>query len=286
VAWWFFGYWGLLGALAGVESLHPARSPSAKRQSRWPTNAMLGLTNALLIPLAPVSAVLTAEWARENGVGLFNIVPLPDWVSALGSLAGVSLASYAFHRVLHRVPLLWRLHRVHHMDTYLDVSTTLRAHPLEAILNVVTMAGVSMVLGPTPWVVVGYEIADQAVSAVSHANLRFPRWLDRPLRLLLVTPDVHCLHHSCYQPETDSNYGNVFTLWDRMFGTFVGQPAAGYDRLRIGLEEIRDSRVWDLWWQFVSPMVHLGPRQKGQPVQQASQSVGTSGFDSPANASD
>jgi len=261
--WWFFIYWGLLAGLAGLETVLPARPRSAELQFRWPANISLGLVNAILSPLAPVSAVLGAQWARDHGVGLLNAAWIPGWVAALGSLVGVSLAAYAFHMLLHKAPVLWRLHRVHHMDTDLDVSTTLRTHPLEAVLNFVTMTGVAIALGPTLWVLIGYEMTDQAVSLVSRANLRFPRWLDRPLRLLFVTPNIHCLHHSCYRPETDSNYGNVFTLWDRLFGTFSGEPAAGYGKFRIGLEEIRDARVWNFWWQITSPALRLGSKQSG-----------------------
>ena len=255
--WWFVTYWGLLGVLAGLEAAFPTRLQLAARETRWPTNISLGLINAILSTLVPVSAVLGAQWAHDHGVGLLNAAWIPYWPAAALSLVGVSLAGYFIHVLFHKIPALWQLHRVHHMDTHLDVSTSLRTHPLELLVHLLALFGVAIALGPTLWVLIGYEMVNQTVSLTSHANLRFPRWLDIPLRRILVTPNFHCLHHSCHRPETDSNYGDVFTLWDRLFGTFSGEPATGYGKVRIGLEEIRDARAWSFWWQIASPAIRL-----------------------------
>lgn len=255
--WWFVTYWGLLMGLGGLEIALPGRSQAAERDHRWPTNISMGLINAFLAPLAPVSAVLGAQWAHDHGVGLLNVASLPGWLAAGASIVGLSLADYAIHVLLHKLPPLWRLHRVHHMDTSLDVTTSLRNHPLELLVVLFMMFATAIALGPTLWVLIGYEMVHQIINLVSHANLRLPRWLDIPLRLVLVTPNIHCLHHSCHRPETDSNYGSVFTFWDRVFGTFNGEPANGHGELRIGLDEIRDARVSNFWWQIISPALRV-----------------------------
>jgi sterol desaturase/sphingolipid hydroxylase (fatty acid hydroxylase superfamily) len=166
---------------------------------------------------------------------------------------------------MHKVPLLWRLHRVHHLDTHLDISTSLRSHPAEYVVNLVIIVPAAIVFGMTPWVLIIYELADTMVSVFSHANLRMPQGLDRWLRWVLVTPNMHSLHHSSYQPETDSNYGSVFTFWDRLFRTYRHAPARSYDELQIGLTEIRDQRAWDLWWQLKSPALSIPPASVASP---------------------
>ncbi len=158
---------------------------------------------------------------------------------------------------MHKVPLFWRLHRVHHLDTHLDISTSLRSHPGELVTNLIIVVPGTIVFGLTPWVLIIYELADSTVSLFSHANLRMPQNWDRWLRWVLVTPNMHSLHHSSYQPETDSNYGTVFTFWDRLFGTYRHAPLGGYDKLQIGLKEIRDQRASDLWWQLKSPVLSI-----------------------------
>ncbi len=152
-----------------------------------------------------------------------------------------------------RLRLLWPIHRVHHSDTRLDVTTTIRTHPLEFVLQFLVMVPLAVVLGLDPWALAAYELAEAFNSLASHANVRLPDRLDRALRWLLVTPNMHCLHHSSYRPETDSNYGQLFSVWDRLFGSYSAAPRDGYDAMQIGLNEIGDERAADFLWQLKSP---------------------------------
>jgi|NitcycUWRROWE17A_1032939.scaffolds.fasta_scaffold00166_3 sterol desaturase/sphingolipid hydroxylase (fatty acid hydroxylase superfamily) len=254
---WFFAYWGLLALLAGLEALIPAFRQPPQWNKRWPTNLGLGIVNMMLAPLAPVSAVWGAQWAHSQGFGLLNVAGAPLWIAVIATFAIRSLASYSFHILMHKVPLLWRMHRVHHFDTHLDVSTGLRSHPLEFAGLLLTMVPLAILFGLDPWALAAYEIVESIANLLIHANLRLPEPLDRALRWLLVTPNMHCLHHSSHRPETDSNYSQVFSLWDRLFGTYSAAPRAGYDAMQIGLAEIRDERTADLWWQIKSPVLSI-----------------------------
>jgi sterol desaturase/sphingolipid hydroxylase (fatty acid hydroxylase superfamily) len=233
---WFAAFWSFLAILGALEVLIPAFQRSPKRRRRWPTNFGLGVVNTMLLPLAPVSVVWGANWANGHGVGLLNLITSPWWIAVAGTLAVRSLADYSVHVLMHKVPVFWRLHRVHHhLDTHLDISTSLRSHPAEYVTSVLIIVPVAIVLGLTAWVLIIYELTDLMVSVFSHANLRVPQRLDRWLRWGLVTPNMHSLHHSSNQPETDSNYGTLFTYWDRLFGTYRHAPRRSYDELQIGL---------------------------------------------------
>ena len=252
-ALWFLSFWGLLAALAWLESAVPAFQAAPNRNRRWPTNFGLAIINVVLATLAPLSAVIAAQWAKENGIGLLNMAGSPWWIALAATIVIRSFVGYAFHVLLHKVRLLWPLHRVHHSDTHLDVTTTVRTHPLEFVLQFLVMVPLTAVLGLDPWVLAAYEIVEGFVNLASHANVRrLPDRLDRALRWLFVTPNMHCLHHSSYRPETDSNYGGLFSVWDRLFGTYSAAPRAGYDAMQIGLEEIPDERASDFMWQLKS----------------------------------
>lgn len=252
-------FWGFLALLAGLEALIPAfRGPQA-RPERWPTNLGLGLINAVLAPLAPLSAVAAAEWAAGRGFGLIHHAGAPWWIAAPATVLAYSFANYAIHVLMHRTPPLWRLHRVHHSDTVLDVSTGFRTHPAAFVVSAVWVASVAAVLGLMPWVVMACETLEALVGVASHANLRLPDRLDQCLRWVVVTPNMHSLHHSAHRPETDSNYGTVLTLWDRMFGTYRDRPADGYDNLRIGLDGMPTARAASFWSQLALFATDPGP---------------------------
>ncbi len=253
----FLAYWAVLALFAGLEAFTPAFRQPPQREKRWPTNLGLGIVNMMLTPLVPVSAVLGAQWAQHHGIGLLNIADVPLWLAVIATFAIRDFAGYLFHVLMHKVALFWRMHRVHHFDTQLDVSTSLRHHPLEFAAMFFTMVPVAILFGLDPWALAAYEIVLGITDAFSHANLRLPKSVDQPLRRLLVTPNMHCLHHSSFQPETDSNYGQVFSLWDRLFGTYSAAPGAGYGAMQIGLAEIRDERASDLWWQIKSPALAI-----------------------------
>jgi sterol desaturase/sphingolipid hydroxylase (fatty acid hydroxylase superfamily) len=259
---WFASFWGLLILLSGLEVLIPAFEQPPERLDRWPTNFSLGLVNMTVAPLAPVSAVWAAEWAHSHGSGVLNQFSGNEfssawWLAVVATLAIRSLAGYAFHVLMHKIPVLWRVHRVHHFDTHLDVSTTLRSHPVEFVAMLVIMLPVTIAFGLTTWVLAAYEIIDGLSGVLSHANLRLPPTLDWSVRWLFVTPNMHSLHHSSDRLETDSNYGTTFTIWDRLFGTYRQAPLAGYEAFEIGLKEIRDERAWNLWWQIKSPALRI-----------------------------
>ena len=253
----FLAYWAVLALFAGLEAFIPAFQQPPQREKRWATNLGLGIVNMLLAPLAPVSAVWGAQWAEQQGFGLLNVMGGPFWVAVIATFAIRDFAGYLFHVLMHNVVLFWRMHRVHHFDTHLDASTSLRSHPVEFGALLVTMVPLAIALGLDPWALAAYEIVLTFVNVYTHVNLRLPKRLDRALRWLLVTPNMHCLHHSSFQPETDSNYGQVFSLWDRLFGTYSAAPKAGYDAMQIGLAEIRDGRTSDLWWQIKSPALAI-----------------------------
>ena len=252
---WFMAYCVVLAFLAGFEMFFPAFNGPPQRHQRWPTNIGIGLFNIGLATVVPVTAVIGAKWAQDNGFGLLNIFAVPSWVAVIATFAISTLVSYLFHVSMHKVHLFWRMHRVHHSDTHLDISTSLRNHPLElvAMLFVVVLSAIFFGLNPVALAVV--QAIESITNAISHANLRLPERIDRPLRWVFVTPNMHCLHHSSYQPETDSNYGQVFSIWDRLFGTYSAVPRSGYDAMQIGLKEIRDERASDIMWQIKSPLL-------------------------------
>jgi sterol desaturase/sphingolipid hydroxylase (fatty acid hydroxylase superfamily) len=254
---WFVAFWLFIGVIFGLETWVPAFQRQTERSHRWPTNFGLGLISWGLAAVAPVSTISAAVWASRSGVGVFNQVAMPLWVSVCGSLAVYSLIDYFIHVVEHKTPWLWRIHRVHHLDTHLDVSTSQRHHPLELIANVLILVAVTIVFGLSASFLIIYETMDAAIDFFSHANVRLPESLDRVVRWVLVTPNMHSLHHSSHQPETDSNYGTVFTIWDRIFGTYRAEPVSGYGKLQIGLKEIRDDRARNFWWQMKSPALSL-----------------------------
>jgi sterol desaturase/sphingolipid hydroxylase (fatty acid hydroxylase superfamily) len=254
---WPAVFWGLLAVIAALEAWIPAIERSPQRRDRWETNIGLGLANGILAPLAPVSAVLAAEWALRHGVGLLNQIDAPLWAAFAATFMLRSLAGYVFHVTMHKVPLLWRLHRVHHLDTHVDATTGLRSHPFEFALNIATMAGIAIALGLSPVALVIYEVVEALMNLATHANLRLPRGPDQVLRVLLVTPNMHCVHHSSDRLETDSNYGGVLSIWDRIFRTYRSEPMKTFDRMQIGLEEVRDERTSNLWWQIKSPVLAI-----------------------------
>jgi sterol desaturase/sphingolipid hydroxylase (fatty acid hydroxylase superfamily) len=254
---WFVGFWLFISFIFALETWVPAFQRQPERSCRWPTNFGFGLINWGLMAIAPFSTISAAVWASRTGVGVFNQIAMPMWASMCGSLAVYSLAGYLIHRVEHKSPWLWRIHRVHHLDTNLDVSTSQRHHPLELITNALILVAVTIVFGLTASLLIVYEMINALMDFFSHANVRLPESLDRIVRWILVTPNMHSLHHSSYQPETDSNYGVVFTIWDRLFGTYQAEPAYGYGKLQIGLKEIRDDRAWNFWWQMKSPALPI-----------------------------
>ncbi len=239
-----------LAAFAGVfvlmalwEILVPKRRQAIGRLRRWPGNLAISVVATLAVRLIfPAAAVGAALFAQARGWGLFQSLQAPHALSVIVSVIALDLAIYFQHRLFHAVPALWRLHRVHHADLELDVTTGLRFHPLEILLSMILKFGVVITLGAPAVAVLIFEVLLNATTMFNHGNVRLPPRLDAALRFLLVTPDMHRVHHSIVRRETDSNFGFNLPWWDRLFGTYRAQPAAGHIGMTIGIEQFRDPR--------------------------------------------
>jgi sterol desaturase/sphingolipid hydroxylase (fatty acid hydroxylase superfamily) len=252
----FLAYWGAVILFCTIEALAPQLPGDADRSRRWFTNFGLGLLNGLIASAVPAATVASALWAHKSDFGLLNVLAAPWWVALTLTMLVASLAKYAFHILSHKVPLLWRLHRVHHSDVHLDVSTALRNHPLEMIANIVFMAVVVALFGLSAVILAAFEAADLLANIFTHANLRIPNAVERLLRLLFVTPTLHRVHHSPLQSETDSNYGNLFSFWDRAFGTYLGETIQPGPVPRFGLDDVSNHSAGDLQAQLALPWSH------------------------------
>jgi sterol desaturase/sphingolipid hydroxylase (fatty acid hydroxylase superfamily) len=211
--------------------------------ARWPSNlAIVALNTVLLRILLPATAVSLALLAAQRGWGLLNNLRLPWWSTDVVSVDLLDLAIYLQHVMFHAVPALWRLHRMHHADLDVDVTTGARFHPIETVLSMLIKLGVVAALGTPALGVLIFEVLLNATSMFNHGNVRIPVWLDRWLRWFLVTPDMHRVHHSIVVGETNSNFGFNLPCWDRLLGTYRHQPAAGHQGITIGIEQFRDRR--------------------------------------------
>lgn len=232
---------GVFIAMALWESAAPRRLRSHSRLRRWPSNlAVAALNIALVRILLPATAVSLALASERHRWGLLNELPLPAWAAIVGSVIVLDLAIYLQHVMFHAVPALWRVHRMHHADLDFDVTTGARFHPIEIVLSMLFKFGLVVALGTPALGVLIFEILLNATSMFNHGNLRIPFSFDSYLRWLLVTPDMHRVHHSIIVGETNSNFGFNLPWWDRMFGTYRDQPQAGHEGMTIGIEHFRE----------------------------------------------
>jgi sterol desaturase/sphingolipid hydroxylase (fatty acid hydroxylase superfamily) len=246
---------GVLGLMAGLEARFPRRRRGFRRWLRWPSNLGVVALDALIVRvLFPTAAVGAALAAGAHGIGLLPALGLPAPLEVAIGVVLLDLAIYLQHVLFHAVPALWRLHRVHHADLDFDVTTGLRFHPVEIILSMVLKLMVVVALGAPALAVLLFEVLLNATSIFNHANLRLPSWLDRVLRLVLVTPDMHRVHHSVVVQETNSNFGFNFAIWDRLFGTYRPQPEAGHEAMQIGIGQFRDPRELRLDRMLTQPL--------------------------------
>lgn len=237
---------GLFIALAVWEVAAPRRRQEIPRLLRWTNNLAIVALNALLVRLAfPLIAVGLALHAEELGWGLFHQVEPPGWLALVLSVLVFDLAIYLQHVVFHAVPALWRLHRMHHADLEFDVTTGLRFHPVEILLSMVIKLAVVVALGPPAVAVLVFELLLTSTAMFNHSNIRMPVGLDRVLRGIVVTPDMHRVHHSIDPSERNSNFGFNLPWWDRLFGTYLAQPGDGHVGMTIGIMQFRTRR--DLW---------------------------------------
>lgn len=236
------GFLGVFALLAAWELLSPRRTPALRRIDRWPGNlGMVAVDTLVSRVLFPTAAVGLALFAETRGWGLLNHTGLPAWAEIAVAVVVLDLVIYGQHVLFHSVPLLWRVHRVHHADLDFDVTTGLRFHPVEIVLSMLIKLAAVAALGAPALGVLIFEVVLNAGSMFSHSNAKLPIGADRVLRRLLVTPDMHRVHHSVVPRETHSNFGFNLACWDRMFGTYRAQPAAGHDAMTIGVPEFRAS---------------------------------------------
>jgi sterol desaturase/sphingolipid hydroxylase (fatty acid hydroxylase superfamily) len=232
---------GVLIMMAVWELIAPRRHQAAERPLRWSSNLGIVVLDTVLVRiLVPTTAVGVALLAEARGWGLFHAFAAPGWLAVLFCVIALDLAIYLQHVLFHAVPALWRLHRMHHADLAFDVTTGVRFHPLEILLSMLIKLAVVAALGAPALAVLLFEVLLNATSMFSHGNVRVPERLDRVLRFIVVTPDMHRVHHSVDAPETNSNFGFNLPWWDRMFGTYRAQPAAGHDAMTIGIEQFRE----------------------------------------------
>ena len=237
---------GVLVLMTLWEVLTPRRPQSIRRLLRWPNNLGLVILNSFLLRLLfPLAGVGMAFLAQTKGWGLFNIVSAPAWLAIPSAVVLLDLTIYGQHVMFHAAPLLWRLHRMHHADLEFDVTTGLRFHPGEIVVSTLIKLAAILLLGPAPNAVLVFEVMLNATSMFNHGNVSLPVPLDRVLRLFVVTPDMHRVHHSIDRRETDSNFGFNVPWWDRLFGTYRAQPALGHDRMTLGIDRFREPR--ELW---------------------------------------
>ena len=237
---------GILVLMIAWEFAAPRRRQTVSRWIRWPNNlAVVVLNTVFLRILFPTAAVGWALVGEERAWGLLNNLNTPRWAAFMLSLALLDLAIYLQHVLFHAVPVLWRLHRMHHADLDLDVTTGTRFHPLEMLLSMLIKLAVIAALGPPAVAVLIFEVLLNATSMFNHGNVRIPPGIDQALRWLVVTPDMHRVHHSVIPAETNSNFGFNLPWWDRLCGTYRAQPAAGHEGMTIGIEQFRTVR--ELW---------------------------------------
>jgi sterol desaturase/sphingolipid hydroxylase (fatty acid hydroxylase superfamily) len=269
--------WIRLGAFAGVfatmalwELMAPRRPQTIGRLRRWPANLGVVVIDTLLVRLIfPTAAVGVALVAEVGGWGLLPALDAPSWLAIIIAVIVLDLAIYLQHVLFHAVPVLWRLHRMHHADLEIDVTTGTRFHPIEILLSMAIKLGVVAALGAPAVAVLIFEVLLNATSMFNHGNVRLPQRLDRVLRWLVVTPDMHRVHHSILPRETNSNFGFNLPWWDRLFGTYRAQPEAGHEAMTIGLPMFRDPRelrLGRMLWQPFRDDDRSYPLSRREPV--------------------
>lgn len=250
-----------LGAFAGVfvvmalaEWLMPKKKRTQPIARRWLTNWGIIVADAVIIRLVmPILPVAVAFYATSNNWGLLNWLALSDWLAVLVGFIILDFAIWLQHLLSHKIPILWRLHQVHHADRDIDVSTALRFHPIEILLSLFYKMAWILVLGTPAMAVFLFEAILNGAALFNHANVRFSAKLDAVLRLLIVTPDMHRVHHSVIPQETNSNYGFNLSVWDRWFGTYIAQPKKGHEEMTIGLSHYQSDKPSRFSWAMLLP---------------------------------
>jgi sterol desaturase/sphingolipid hydroxylase (fatty acid hydroxylase superfamily) len=249
-------FFGTFAIIALWEQFAPRRKLNASLHVRWYNNFGLILINtALLWLIYPGFGIGSSLIAADQGWGLLRIYELPYWLTFVMAIALMDIGHYSIHYLFHHVPSLWRLHRLHHTDHDFDLTTSVRFHPGEAVLEHGANLAVIFILGPPVLAVTLFSFSYVLTTAWVHGNIRMPGNWDRKLRLVFVTPDMHRTHHSQINRETNSNYGGLFSLWDRLFGNYTDEPAAGHAGMKIGLKEFQEERHIRLWPMLANPFL-------------------------------
>jgi sterol desaturase/sphingolipid hydroxylase (fatty acid hydroxylase superfamily) len=249
-------FFGVLALMATWEVLAPRRTLKTSKPARWFNNLSITFLNSLLVRLLfPVLGIGIALFSADRGWGLFHIMRMPELVAGIITICILDFVIYVQHVVFHRVTPFWMLHMMHHTDLDIDVTTGSRFHPLEIIISMGIKIVCIILLGAPPWSVLCFEVLLNATSMFNHSNAFMPPGLDRIIRLFLVTPDMHRVHHSVIIKETNSNYGFNLPWWDRIFGTYRPQPVKGHIDMNIGLANFRDPRKLTLPWMLIIPFL-------------------------------
>jgi sterol desaturase/sphingolipid hydroxylase (fatty acid hydroxylase superfamily) len=257
------GYFGVLIVVLLVESVMPRRRPAGTLGGRWLGNVLVAVADTVIVRAAfPIAALALSVLSVERGWGLLNVVALPIALEFVMTVLLLDLVVYIQHYLLHRIGFLWRAHRAHHTDPDFDVTTALRFHPLESLYSTSLTLLVILGLGAPPLAVLAWQVLSAAQNFLEHANVRVPARIDRVVRLLLVTPDMHRIHHSAAPRESRANFANIFSFWDRLFGTYLEDPASGHERMVLGLDEFSDPKHLQVHWILAQPFLagRTGPR--------------------------
>ena len=252
----------IFAMMASLELMTPRRAHIGHKLHRWGTN--LGILVAATVTARLIGqisgtlvAVGAATLATAHGWGLLNLMILPAALEIVLAIILLDFAIWFQHVLSHKIPLFWRMHRVHHADRDIDLTTALRFHPFEIVLSMLYKTVLVLALGPAVWAVILFEIILNGSAMFNHANVRLPLWLDRGLRTLMVTPDMHRVHHSVHRDEHDNNYGFFLSVWDRLFGTYTAQPRDGHDAMTIGLSPYQSDKPDQMVWSLKLPVDKL-----------------------------
>ncbi len=244
---------GILALMMFVEFLFPRRAKQF-RVRRWPSNLLLVALNTLVLRLIlPGATVALALWAEACGIGLLHWLAIPDWLSFLLAVVALDLLIYWQHRFSHQIPVLWRFHRLHHADIMIDVTTGSRFHPVEITFSMLVKLVAIIILGPSAWAVIVFEMLLNGTAMFNHSNINLPLGVDRVIRKLLVTPDMHRVHHSILTREYNRNYGFNLSVWDYLFNSYIAQPEAGHLQMQIGLPCFREGSESNLVNMMTQP---------------------------------
>ena len=258
----YIEFWILLIGFSLLETAINWRSGLAGKFIRWPTNIGLMLIDATIAATLPGILVLSSLFIYDPTGGLLHWFSAPVWAQVLLWACVGTLLNYWMHRAFHSFPILWRFHKVHHSDTLLDATTGFRHHPGEQVASVLVYAVPTLILQPTPEVILIVSLLEIFSSIFTHINLPLPQWLDHILGMVIITPRMHNLHHSDYQPETDSNFGATFVWWDCLFGTYLDQPLQTAEKFRFGLDDVPKAEAEDLVQVLISPFLSNSVREK------------------------